>query len=405
MSTTDGQLLRYEVLSIDGECEKWAQTSHHGTDADAPPCLSVLSQFYDELMVPTFPLEGELDDLDDWCECFRFQIRQMRWKEQGNYNMQPKDLSDEEQLLLQGNAMDVILIILDTSEESVVNGARAGSLRQFHHQSSSLPGLYAPNSDKPYKKDSSKPLIIGGAAVEYYKEPRVGLLSYIVLHPAFRGQGLGEVLHKEALSRLTRLACLYGKTQESNTLPATSPLIHCVFAETNTAAAGDVTPEQSLKRHKSLYKLGYRLVNFPYAQPPLSTDDVDGSFDDLMLLVYFPFDEDSTDAIDTSTDNAKNFYNWYKKSKGIQSVQMNVSIPFGYVEDFYRSVFGYSAEEYDLDSNGIPDYRTAKYYKLAHWFSREKCKSGFVEVNLCGPPWEDCKEVFFQEMKDWRKDI
>lgn len=398
MSTS--QLLQYQILSIDGECEKWALTSYLGTDADASSCFRVLRQFYDELMVPTFPLEGELDDFDDWCECFRFQMRQMWRKEQQHDNMQPGELSDEEQLLLGGNAMDVILIIMDR--------AKAGSQRQFDHQSSSCLGLYAPNSAETYEKGSSKPLIIGGAAVEYYKESRVGLLSYIVLHPDFRGQGLGEVLHKAALSRLTRLACLYGKTNEPDTLPATSSLIQCVFAETNTAAAGDVTPEQSLKRHKSLYKLGYRLVNFPYAQPPLSTEDVDGSFDDLLLLAYFPFDEDPIDVIDTSTDNANNFYNWYRKSEGIESVQMDVSIPFAYVEDFYKSVFGYnSVEENDLANvsiDGIPDYRTAKYYNFVLWFSRERCNSGLVEVNLYGPPWEDHKEALLQEMIEWRKD-
>jgi GNAT superfamily N-acetyltransferase len=388
--TLEGLPIRYQFLSIDQECEKWAQSSQYDAD-DAPPCFDVLSQFYDELMVTTFPLEEERDDIEDWFQCFHFQMKQIRWKQQGRENIQVQELSDEEKLLLQGNAMDVVIMIADNAGDNITSSAPK---RQLDHQLSSFAGLYAPNTSDSSRTISSKPTIIGAAAVEYYKESRVGLLSYIVLHPDFRGQGLAAPLHKEALSRLTRLSSLYATAKECQ------PLLQAVFAETNTAAAGDVTPEQSLLRHKSLNKLGYRLVNFPYAQPPLSTKDVDASFDDLLLLVYYSVGDEVTE------DHAQKYFPWHQNSSDTKSVKLDVSIPFRFVEDFYKSVFGYnSVEEKNLsnrdDIDGIPDYRTAKYYKLAEWFFRHKCNTGLVEVELCSPPWEDCKETLYLEMADW----
>ena len=70
-------------------------------------------------------------------------------------------------------------------------------------------GVYAPHATTCDPKDSARSVIIGGTAVEYYKESCVGLLSYIVLHDDFRGHGLAAHLHKEALSGLKRLASLY----------------------------------------------------------------------------------------------------------------------------------------------------------------------------------------------------
>lgn len=389
MASTE-QTLSYHFLSIDKECEEWALLDNTN---DTPSCFMVLSQFYDELMVPTFPLEEERDDLTDWFECFEFQMKQIRWKHQGQSDVETQELSDDEKLLLQGNAMDVILMLADNLEADA-NATKGAPKKQLEHQLSSFTGLYAPNSTYSDTNASRKPTIIGAAAVEYYKESRVGLLSYIVLHPEFRGRSLAAPLHKEALSHLTRLSSLYGTSRDSE-----APLVQAVFAETNTAAAGDVTPEQSLLRHKSLNRLGYHLVNFPYAQPPLSTKDVDASFDDLLLLVYFP--SGAEDA-----EEHKKFYPWHQRNNN--PVRMNADIPFRYVEDFYKSVFGYnSAEESALagrdDVEGIPNYRTAKYYKLADWFCRHKCKSGMVEVELNSPPWQDCKEALYLEMAKCKK--
>eukprot|EP00985_Skeletonema_marinoi_P023705 scaffold15928_cov68-Skeletonema_marinoi.AAC.1 len=84
---------------------------------------------------------------------------------------------------------------------------------------------------------------------------------------------------------------------------------------------------------------------------------------------------------------------------------MNVDIPFLYVEDFYQSVFGYDTNDDNEDKkveDGIPDYRTAKYYKLVHWFTRHRKGngSGSVNVSLDKPPWNDCKEILGNEYEE-----
>ena len=157
----------------------------------------------------------------------------------------------------------------------------------------------------------------------------------------------------------------------------------------------------------------------------MSTDDVDGSFDDLLLLVYFPFCEDdvsesnhvmeekvidrkvTVDAdLALAQDEANTFYPWYRGSNSLVP-RMNVNIPFCFVEDFYMSVFGYnSLDESPVnrkDVEGIPDYTAAKFFQLAHWFSRERENSGSVDINLCGPPWEDCKGHLYREFFEWQQ--
>lgn len=398
--------VRYQIVSIDHECNTEPMPSVHH-DPLSHPCFTLLRQFYDELMVSAFPLEDERDDLEDWFQCFRMQmnLRQMQKK------------ADEQ-------TMDLVVMILDEEDDEAAVDAFEHSKngrRRYLSQSSMFGGLYTPtsSSDETSTKQSTpeKPIIIGGAAVEYYQESRVGLLSYVVLHSDFRGRGLAKYLHEEALSRLEILANTYGTP-----LPST-PLMQAVFAETNTAAAGDVTPEQSLLRHKSLYNLGYRLVNFPYAQPPLSTEDVDASFDELVLLVYFPFTSDSlplsneeqqstVDDDTTTVQTMKRFCSWYKSqskdNNNRDTVQMDVSIPFDYVEDFYNSVFGYeNGNNFEEDVvESIPDYHTAKYYQLAHWFTRVlkgSSSDGLADVSLNGPPWEDCKDALRLELKGWQR--
>ncbi len=439
-SSLSRQSVDYEFVSIEEECPP----SDDGKEK--PPCFSLLQQFYDELMIPTFPLEDERDDIDDWFECFRLQMKQRHqlhelklqeditqvlteeFKEEGIAAAVQKlaNTSIDDDGEFDGPAMDVVLMVLDDGSDDYdddsdndVTIANENATGRFPRRRNSLMrmrsmygGLYAPKSEQSTKKYSAdkKPVIIGGAAVEYYKQSRVGLLSYVVLRDEFRGCGLARNLHEEALSRLENLANVYGASfqKERNRQSESTPLLQAVFAETNTAEAGDVTPEQSLLRHISLYNLGYRLVSFPYAQPPLTTEDVDGSFDDIMLLTYFPFDENTLRTARKSGDDSSTmrFCQWFSHQKALSddvtenkcSAQMNVNIPFLYVEDFYQSVFGYDTEKED----GIPDYRTAKYYKLAHWFTRHRLGngSGSVDVSLDRPLWNDCKQNLGHEFEE-----
>ncbi len=95
--------------------------------------------------------------------------------------------------------------------------------------------------------------------------------------------------------------------------------------------------------------MGYRLVSSPHAQPPLTTDDVDGSFDDIMILLsYFPFDEQTVRI-------ARNVCEYSKPSQqktpndevleNSSALEMSVHILFVSVKNFYESVFGYETND------------------------------------------------------------
>ena len=69
-TATNKRSVDYEIVSIEEECP----TSDDGEEK--PPCFCLLQQFYDELMIPNFPIEEQRDDIDDWLECFRLQMKQ-----------------------------------------------------------------------------------------------------------------------------------------------------------------------------------------------------------------------------------------------------------------------------------------------------------------------------------------
>lgn len=393
--------IAYKFVSIDEECNKHEKdtpssllrgspSSDLKRNGDDPESFRLLSQFYDELMMTAFPLEEERDDLDDWFLCFRDQVEERaQQSESGKSSCFP------------GPAMDVVIMVLDRTEGK---------------------------DDDGKDEDEFKPTIIGGAAIEYYKQARVGLLSYIVLSDKYRGCGLSKMLHEEAMRKLDILSCNYCKNGNDK---GTTPTLRAVFAETNTPAAGDVSPEQSLIRHNALYNLGYRLVRFPYAQPPLTTEDLNGSFDEIVLLVYFPFrrvdvegflakeslNEASDYDFNEKIDLLKRYCPWFHqtanaKCNNFDTVQMDVNIPFRYVEDFYQSVFGYESDAGNAKDNGdfgIPDYRTADYYRLAYWFTHNRVSQNennedvvvTVPVSVLSPPWDDCKDSLTSEWKDW----
>lgn len=455
------QPIQHRFISIDEECPPSSERAlqvllpHYPFSASsitiAPvlpsaPCFALLQRFYDELMVPAFPLEKERDDVEDWFECFRDQMKLRRHKirvqhqevkevltegfqEEGVATLVQRlanatendEVDEDSDCDFEGPAMDVIIMVQGGAKEDGV------------------PGL-----------DQNDYVIIGGAAVEYYKQSRVGLLSYLVLGDKFRGCGLAQPLHAEALARLDDLARCHGTAPAPEergapsapvaegalpppaggeaSRPRRTPLLRAVFAETNTAAAGDVTPEQSLRRHRSLRRLGYRLVKFPYAQPPLSTEDVNASFDDIVLLVYFPFDStcdierqqvltDREEGALAEREVIQRYCPWFleeprrhDESDGHgNTVRMNINIPFEYIIDFYQSVFGYglkgAARHLESALEGIPDFRTASYYSLAHWFTHSRrIDTAGVDVCLCSSmPFQDCKGDLMPQWKEWQE--
>ena len=73
-------------------------------------CLDsgLLTKFYNELMIPNFPLDDERDDLDDWLYCFQLQQQQQQQQHQPSSN--------------KGPTMDVLLLILhqDNNEATIM---------------------------------------------------------------------------------------------------------------------------------------------------------------------------------------------------------------------------------------------------------------------------------------------
>eukprot|EP00536_Pseudo-nitzschia_multiseries_P002044 jgi/Psemu1/4751/gm1.4751_g len=292
--------------------------------------IGLLTRFYNELMIPNFPLEEERDDLNDWVYC-----------------LDPaKNVAKEQEDPRPYPTMDVLLLIIQ------------------HEPGGSTPQN---GTDEEYTAMTGfSHTVVAGIAFEYYREAQCGLLSYVVVSVEYRRLGIIRSLHP--------VACRAMQFLHQESLPATASngiaihndrnhngidnnTIKAIFAETNTVEAGDASPDVIRKRHEILYQLGYRHLKFPYIQPALAEDAE--SFDDIMLLVYAPSDEDRT----TTTT-------------------IETTILYDYVVDFFQSVTGY-----DNDS-----YKDDWYYRLVDWFRRKHVTTEITQ----DLPWDDVK----QEMKD-----
>ncbi|KAL3910191.1 MAG: hypothetical protein SGILL_007790 [Bacillariaceae sp.] len=271
--------------------------------------LTLLTKFYNELMIPNFPLEDERDDLEDWVLCL------------DPSNNKDKEVDVEQQ---QGPLMDVLLLV----------GTRSSN-----------------SSSNKKKKSNENPVIIGGIAFEYYRHAQTGLLSYMVVADDFRRLGILRSLHPVACQAMQQLHLVsvqqLQKSSSSRNVTTFSPTIKAIFAETNTADAGDESPEVIQKRHKILHKLGYRHLKFPYVQPPLAEDG--DSFDDIMLLIHCEGDR--------------------------PTASIKTDVLFKYVVDFYQSVTGYDNEK----------YKKHWYFKLAKWYLN-RSPTTKIAADL---PWRD----------------
>jgi hypothetical protein len=249
--------------------------------------LAILTQFYDELMIPNFPLDDERDDLEDWL----VYLEPSQAAELGNDRP----------------TMDVLILTLQVNDTTS---------------------------------------ILGGIAFEYYPLSRAGLLSYMVISTDYRRLGVLGTLHPVFCHAMQALHQVYTQTDTQ---------ISAILAETNTATAGDVPPEVARKRHEILFRLGYRLLAFPYVQPPLAPDDE--SFDDIMLLVYVGSDHD-------------------KASAASKMPTIPTQVLYDYILDFYYSVYGVGS---------MASFQDHWYFQLVTWYA-QRYPSTVVEAEL---PWED----------------
>lgn len=443
-------IINYCFISIEEECAKellplvssLTAANDLGTTLSQtdPKCFALLNQFYTELMIPTFPLEDERDDIHDWLTCFRTQMMEQQHHQAGivtETRTEAFGFGEAEMFRGRGSLkkLDVIIMVeIESIHEDETKDDN--NAKYLYKRGNSTEKFVLSNTSKHNIVN-----IIGAATIEYFKLSKVGLIGYIALHREHRGHGLSKVMHEEALIRMEILANKYGAGTSNK---SHAPLLHAIFAETNSLAAGDTTPVDCRARHEILYNLGYRLIHFPYSQPPLRKDDVNASFDDIMLLVYFPYHEDNVlynkfddDKLNSNELNKNRQYcSWFLDNKHENSgdgngtsnydsscivAQMNVKLLWTFVEELYQVTFIYNTDSDTYTSEGedgdkddekkvlltMPqNYCTANYYKLAHWFTHHRHnQQDCAQVCLSRPsiaPWEDIKDILLPEFEEWK---
>jgi Flavin containing amine oxidoreductase len=231
---------------------------------------SLLQDFYENLMIPAFPIREERIDIEDWIDSLS-----------GQRNPESAECESEAP-----TAMDVLLLLCDSTDSK---SSRDQQLPAF--------------------------IVLAGIVVDYFRLAQVGLVSYIVVHPSYRQCGIMSLFHAhEAISCLREIHQEHLEyrqrldSEQASDIGSLdfahvpwSPDIRAIFCEVNTVEAGDVSVQELAHRHATLQKLGYRLLDFPYMQPPLTIsyekEDETASdaavvpvepFSPIMLLIYWP---------------------------------------------------------------------------------------------------------------------
>lgn len=118
--------------------------------------------------------------------------------------------------------------------------------------------------------------LAGGICYEWYRSGSGVLVTYIAVGRPFRRRGLTRLLFASALERLRR--------ETGHSPGAALP----VFAETEMPHPGETEVERELARARlnMLARLGFRILDFDYIQPPLSSGK--SAVSGLRLLCYVP---------------------------------------------------------------------------------------------------------------------
>lgn len=189
-----------------------------------------LLSFYDRVMVPAFPIDEELDDVESWLADFR------PTSERRHDASRPR----------------THLILAVCADPSVAR-------------------------DPSMAYDSAGRAIAGGTLFDYFPGCHCGLISYFVVHPAFRRMGI-----------LRRLVDAAVKSMNDDAVAARGRPCEAIFAETNRLEVHDTVMDPA-ERHKVFHSLGFQLVQFRYTQPPVAQHK--NASDDLLLVVYRPVGE------------------------------------------------------------------------------------------------------------------
>ncbi len=119
------------------------------------------------------------------------------------------------------------------------------------------------------------PDVLGGIVFEYYRKSSTGLLSYLVVAPAERRQGVGRGLVERAREILEEAARTEGRG------------LRAVFAETEKPESSEdaAVRAATLARLEALRALGGKWIDVPYVQPPLAPGQPPA---ENLLLLAFP---------------------------------------------------------------------------------------------------------------------
>jgi GNAT superfamily N-acetyltransferase len=214
------------------------------TDPKNPFYLRLLERFYNELMIPMFPMEDELDDLEDW------------------------HIALDTEWSFSSSVKFHVVLALDAQDET--------------------------------------PDIMAGIVFSYYVHSKCGLIGYLVVSPRHQRKGLGRFLMTKAISMLEEDArrttgsndsrrsratstdlSLLGEINSRKTTTSSSPLKE-IFLEANSpelvSKEEDTFPPN--ERIQVFSRLGFKKVDMKFVQPPLA--DHKKPCYNLWLMAYRP---------------------------------------------------------------------------------------------------------------------
>ncbi|EGG17766.1 hypothetical protein DFA_08765 [Cavenderia fasciculata] len=240
-----------------------------------------LKRFYDELMLPNFPKEDELEPLDNWVEMFQEGLSS-NFEEDYDFDTY-YDYDGGGAATESGSTTNYTNNSNNspkTKRYESSSSSSSSSSPSSGNQSPSFSGRYSTMDENHFScdvdfhvvlalcpkelKQENQSDIMGGVVFEFYPSINCGCVTYLLVNSEYRGQGLAGMLLKEATERLMENGRQRGHLGGCN----------AIFLETNSSEK--VNPEDDVmdpaKRHSIFHKLGIRLLDFDYIQPPLSND-------------------------------------------------------------------------------------------------------------------------------------
>ena len=226
---------------------------------ELPRDAVLLERFYTELMQPNFPIADELESLQTW-------VDQLEGYQRTPSPPPPPPISSH------SPASIVSLSPLTPPPRVKRNDGLGDNLKRC-----TLNILVAFDA-----RDTQRQTLLGGIVFEYYHPSNCALITYLVINPTVRGQGLAIYLTIQAFTLMRRIAKQYG-----HKVP------YVIFCEVNDPnLISDAEDAYSpLTRIRAFQNAGVRAVdNFQYIQPSLDSSQ-DKARDMLLAAVVGPMTE------------------------------------------------------------------------------------------------------------------